>query len=466
MATIDKQKTLKDKHSKSKMYGLRCRKNPLLKLKLDLYTSTPVECLHTILLGPVKYLLVNLMHRITTAEKSEIEARINSFNFSGFDKRVNGGSICRYHGSLLGRDFKAWAQIGVFIVWDFLSPTEREMWLALAKLFMHSYCLQTCENDIRCVAESCTAFVQAVKAHDPHLLNRPKFHMLLHLPRCIKDFGRTQSFNSERCESFNGLLRLHNIHSNRHASSYDIATKFGHLEHLRYILHGGQSSCKIGAGLIDLASMPEVIKFINSSAGNDSSKSIFKPGALRKDAHKTYQLRDTPLKSHQYATPRAVGGNIHNEYLADGCTVTLYGAVVAAATENYMLCHIGDYILYGGEDEIEIGRLSSCMKHVQDGYCIVQKMNRIVSGNNAVMNDMECPLLDESHRFELIPSAGVLGPVSVIHECGSSCRLITQSQSKIEREAVITDYKQYKHDFTNTLYSINIYSMSYYSILI
>ena len=42
--------------------------------------------------------------------------------------------IARYHGSLLGRDFKAWAQIGVFIVWDFLSTTEKEMWLALAKV--------------------------------------------------------------------------------------------------------------------------------------------------------------------------------------------------------------------------------------------------------------------------------------------------------------------------------------------
>lgn len=51
------------------------------------------------------------------------------------------------------------------------------------------------------------------------------------------------SLQFNRCESFNGLLRLHNIHSNRHASSYDIAVKFRHLENLRYLLHGGQSRC-------------------------------------------------------------------------------------------------------------------------------------------------------------------------------------------------------------------------------
>lgn len=44
-----------------------------------------------------------------------------------------------------------------------------------------------------------------------------------------------------RCESFNGLMRLHNLHSNRHASSYDIATQFGKLDYLRFVLQGGIS---------------------------------------------------------------------------------------------------------------------------------------------------------------------------------------------------------------------------------
>ena len=46
-------------------------------------------------LGPVKYLLVELMNKLSSNEKSEIEARIDSFNFSGFDERINGASICR-----------------------------------------------------------------------------------------------------------------------------------------------------------------------------------------------------------------------------------------------------------------------------------------------------------------------------------------------------------------------------------
>lgn len=43
-------------------------------------------------------------------------------------------------------------------------------------------------------------------------------------------------------------------------------------------------SCKIGAGLIDLASMPEVANFVSTSEGNNDLKPIFRPGALRKVA--------------------------------------------------------------------------------------------------------------------------------------------------------------------------------------
>lgn len=55
-----------------------------------------MECLHTYLLGPVKYLLQELMDRLSSAEKDIIEARIHSLHFSGIEGRINGGSIRRY----------------------------------------------------------------------------------------------------------------------------------------------------------------------------------------------------------------------------------------------------------------------------------------------------------------------------------------------------------------------------------
>lgn len=42
--------------------------------------------------------------------------------------------VFRYYKSLIGRDFKLWAQIGIFVVWSLLTQSEKEMWLSLAKV--------------------------------------------------------------------------------------------------------------------------------------------------------------------------------------------------------------------------------------------------------------------------------------------------------------------------------------------
>ena len=59
------------------------------------HRSLPVEALHTLLLGPVKYLLQELVERLTPAEKASIECRIDSFDLSGINGRISGSAICK-----------------------------------------------------------------------------------------------------------------------------------------------------------------------------------------------------------------------------------------------------------------------------------------------------------------------------------------------------------------------------------
>ena len=42
-------------------------------------------------------------------------------------------ALHRYHNSLVGRDYKVWSQVGIFVVWHYLTPAE-DMWLSLAKV--------------------------------------------------------------------------------------------------------------------------------------------------------------------------------------------------------------------------------------------------------------------------------------------------------------------------------------------
>ena len=52
-----------------------------------------METLHTILLGPYKYLLKTLIPRLTSIQKKQVLARMSTFNYSGFKGKVIGNLI-------------------------------------------------------------------------------------------------------------------------------------------------------------------------------------------------------------------------------------------------------------------------------------------------------------------------------------------------------------------------------------
>ena len=89
--------------------------NSLLELDLDLsvlnladsiyscifgFRNTPLEALHTFLLGAYMYFLRDVMGRLS---KSEIAACIAAFNFFGFSHRLSRDISC-YYRSFVGRN--------------------------------------------------------------------------------------------------------------------------------------------------------------------------------------------------------------------------------------------------------------------------------------------------------------------------------------------------------------------------
>ena len=88
-----------------------------------IYSSTPVETLHTIWLGPNKYLLHSLMGHVSSAQKEEIQARIESFNFSGFDTKLS-YNLCSNFRSFVGKDFKAIAQAALFLLDSYMNDIQ------------------------------------------------------------------------------------------------------------------------------------------------------------------------------------------------------------------------------------------------------------------------------------------------------------------------------------------------------
>ena len=78
------------------------------------------------------------MQKRSREEKKEILARIKAFTYCGFSVKIT-GNIAYHYQSFVGRDFKAWLQMAVFIVEPFVSESEKQCWLHLAKVNTYMY---------------------------------------------------------------------------------------------------------------------------------------------------------------------------------------------------------------------------------------------------------------------------------------------------------------------------------------
>lgn len=61
-----------------------------------------------------------------------------------------------------------------------------------------AYCKDFHPDDIDEVDKVTKEFVESVRAYNGTLLNKVKFHLLLHLPQNMLDFGPTAAYNAER----------------------------------------------------------------------------------------------------------------------------------------------------------------------------------------------------------------------------------------------------------------------------
>ncbi|KIJ48333.1 hypothetical protein M422DRAFT_106965, partial [Sphaerobolus stellatus SS14] len=73
----------------------------------------------------------------------------------------------------------------------------------------------------------------------PRWFNKPKFHILFHLPEHIRCFGPVILFATEAFETFNAVIRESSIRSSRQAPSRDIGRGLAHANRICHLLSGG-----------------------------------------------------------------------------------------------------------------------------------------------------------------------------------------------------------------------------------
>jgi hypothetical protein len=204
--------------------------------------DTPVEILHVFLLGIVKYLFTDFMSGLDEEQKKELTALWYSFNKESLNiPSISPTSMVQYCSSIIGKDFRIILQAAPFIFFQFMTPSRIKIWSSLCHL--GSLIFQThIDNMAAYIADLrnlIDIFLNQIIQDSGQWVNKPKFHILLHLPDSILRFGPACLFATEKFESYNGILRNASIHSNRQSPGQDIAITFSNYNSFRQILSSG-----------------------------------------------------------------------------------------------------------------------------------------------------------------------------------------------------------------------------------
>ncbi|KAJ3764942.1 hypothetical protein FB446DRAFT_655941, partial [Lentinula raphanica] len=199
----------------------------------DPHRDTPVEILHVVLLGFVKYYWRDAISRLSDEQNRVLTHRLSSADVSGLGfSPLKGETLVQFAGSLTGSNFRAIAQVAPFVLYDLVPKPCFEAWLALSALIplvWQPVITDIEEYLVRYIhSAAIDRFLSCAVEWTPRWFNKPKFHIIKHLPMHIHRFGPAMLYATEGFESFNAVICDHSVHSNHQAPSRDIARRFAH----------------------------------------------------------------------------------------------------------------------------------------------------------------------------------------------------------------------------------------------
>ena len=111
--------------------------------------------------------------------------------------------------------------------------------------------------------------------------------------------------------------------------------------------------------------------------------------------------------------------------------------------------------------QVMLGVLIACVRVTESNHemCVIRKLDTLLTPHGEpLLSDLECPLLQLSNDLFGVAPSSILKPISVVHACNESCRIIAgPTEHELERETVGTSRLVHSHDFSNTLFLYNVF---------
>ncbi|KAG9120930.1 hypothetical protein FRC07_003332 [Ceratobasidium sp. 392] len=186
---------------------------------LDPHRDTPVEILHTILLGVEKYTWY-LFHSSTKPDVLKtFQTRLLCADVSGLEMDpVRAEYIVRFKNNLIGRHLKALMQLSVFQIFDLVSVDLFSLTKVVGDLGAMLWYSEIPDLDsyLADLSILINNVLDAFAKLDPNrVITKLKLHILTHLVEDIRNHGPAVRYATEVFECYNGVFREISLHSKK-----------------------------------------------------------------------------------------------------------------------------------------------------------------------------------------------------------------------------------------------------------
>ncbi|EPQ53882.1 hypothetical protein GLOTRDRAFT_106509 [Gloeophyllum trabeum ATCC 11539] len=219
--------------------------NPALVMPgVDIHEATPVEILHTYLLGQDKYIWYATHGGWDDKKQQLFTLRLQSSAVDGLVlPPIRARYMVQYKNALVGRHFKALQQLAIFhLHGDLCSDLIFQLWSATGDLGAYLWYHEI--SDMDSYLADLSILIDNVldlwALIDPtRIIQKPKLHVLPHILEDIRRFGPALLFATEIFECWNAIFRLCSVLSNHQAPSRDIALTLADMERFKHQVSGG-----------------------------------------------------------------------------------------------------------------------------------------------------------------------------------------------------------------------------------
>ncbi|KAI8458796.1 hypothetical protein BY996DRAFT_6430113 [Phakopsora pachyrhizi] len=429
--------------------------NPFFEPKgSDGHKDTPVEVFHVVLLGILKYLYRDLIGGLSASKKDELIARLQSFDTSNLNiQPIKAKYLVQHYLSLVGKDFKVLIQAAPFVFFPLIEDSKHKIWISLCHLC--SFIFQTHITDLTKYMADLEYFAQdfllKLISTNAQWVNKPKFHMLIHLSQSIARFGPTSLFSTEKYESYNGVVRQASIHSNMQSPSHDIATSFQNYAALRFFFSGGITQAEPSRS--NFVTQNSQVKKLLLNNSNIQKLFGFDPQFFKPQPRYSF-FNQPPQSSAVYdesvpvgiktKSPNSNWIKITSFYLDEKQIIKGNSFIILKAqptNTNFIAYIIG---IWGVDDffnqKIYIHCIPCEILEMDPfyGMCTLKKLN----------------------KEEFISAKSVISGVNVQHHCeGAKCLIKRTLPMRLERQETDIMLKEIHHNFNFNLYVINTASL-------